>query len=492
MSGARCFSQFVVLASFVAGWTVPLVADDEPAFGPLYQEFKLTLNPGERVEGAGPFYYREVERADPDNVTRTWAVPPLFSYVRNDDVDYEQFDFLWKLLTYDRFGAEYRFQLIQWFSFAGGGTQSDTNVSRFTLFPIYFQQRSGIPEKNYTAVFPIYGTIKQRFFREEIHFAMFPLYGRTLRKGVTTDNFVWPVFHLRHGNGVTGWQFWPLMGEERRAANVWTNRWGDPELAGGFYRFFALWPLFWMNEYDLGTANETRQQAVIPFYNYMRSPQRDSTAWGWPLGVTHTIDREKKYKEWGAPWPLIVFARGEGKTMNRVFPFFSDGHSQFLTGRWYAWPIYKYNRLQNAPLDRERTRILFFLYSDTRSRNIWTGEYKRAIDCWPFFSKRHELDGRERFQVLAPIEPYLPNNPGVERNLSPLWSLWRAEKNPKTGAASQSLLWNLYRRDSTPQTKKCSLLFGLFQYQSAPEGKRWRVFYIPFGRAAKPGEPAKP
>jgi hypothetical protein len=210
------------------------------------------------------------------------------------------------------------------------------------------------------------------------------------------------------------------------------------------------------------------------------------------LGVTHTIDREKKYDEWGAPWPLIVFTRGEGKTMNRVFPFFSDGHNPYLTGRWYAWPVYKYNRLHNPPLDRERTRIVFFLYSDTRSRNTQTGEYKRAIDCWPLFSKRRELDGRERFQVLALIEPFLPNNPGVERNLSPLWSIWRAEKNPKTGASSQSLLWNLYRRDATPKVKKCSLLFGLFQYQSAPEGKRWRVFYIPFGRAPKPAEPAGP
>jgi hypothetical protein len=70
----------------------------------------------------------------------------------------------------------------------------------------------------------------------------------------------------------------------------------------------------------------------------------------------------------------------------------------------------------------------------------------------------------------------------VERSLSPLWSIWRAERNAKTGANSQSLLWNLYRRDATPETKKCSLLFGLFQYQSSPAGKRWRLFYIPMGK----------
>ena len=48
------------------------------------------------------------------------------------------------------------------------------------------------------------------------------------------------------------------------------------------------------------------------------------------------------------------------------------------------------------------------------------------------------------------------------------------------------MLWNLYRRDATAESKKCSLLFGLFRYQSGPDGRRWRVFFIPFG-GKKPG-----
>jgi hypothetical protein len=81
--------------------------------------------------------------------------------------------------------------------------------------------------------------------------------------------------------------------------------------------------------------------------------------------------------------------------------------------------------------------------------------------------------------VLAPLEPILSGSKSIQRNYSPLWSLWRAEKNTKTGAASQSLLWNLYRRDIAPGSKKCSLLFGLFQYQSRPDGRQLRLFYLP-------------
>jgi hypothetical protein len=57
--------------------------------------------------------------------------------------------------------------------------------------------------------------------------------------------------------------------------------------------------------------------------------------------------------------------------------------------------------------------------------------------------------------------------------------LWRSEDNPRTGAASQSLLWNLYRRNTAPASKKCSLLFGLFQYQSGLNMKEMRLFYVP-------------
>ena len=72
----------------------------------------------------------------------------------------------------------------------------------------------------------------------------------------------------------------------------------------------------------------------------------------------------------------------------------------------------------------------------------------------------------------------MPDNRGIERNWSPLWSLWRAEKNPKAAAASQSFLWNLYRRDTAPAQKKVSLLFGLFQYQSTSETELTRLFYF--------------
>ena len=43
-------------------------------------------------------------------------------------------------------------------------------------------------------------------FRDEIFFVMFPIYSQTRKKDVVTDNYLYPFFHLRHGDGLHGWQ----------------------------------------------------------------------------------------------------------------------------------------------------------------------------------------------------------------------------------------------------------------------------------------------
>src|SRR5438046_7896588 len=264
-----------------------------------------------------------------------------------------------------------------------------------------------------------------------------------------------------------------------------TNRDGEAQTIGGHKKLFALWPVRFRRTLRICAGNPEAHQALLPPYRRLRSPQRDSTTLPWPFGLSLTDDRAKKYREVGAPWPLIVFARGEGKTANRVWPLFSHAKTPILESDFFLWPLYKYNRAHAPPLDRERTRILFFLYSDLVEKNEETGTALQRTDLWPLFTAKRDHEGNERLQLIAPLEPLVPNNKGIEQNYSPLWSLWRSEKNRRTGAAGQSFLWNLYRRDTTPETRKCSLLFGLFQYQSSLEGKRLRMFYVPVFQTRK-------
>jgi hypothetical protein len=450
--------------------------------GPLWSSSPLVLPQGQRTEAMGPFYY--FERKETQEIH---AFPPFFSYLADPVTDAVQFDFSYPVMTYSRYGTEYRWQFLQLLSFSGGQDQREVGRRRFTVFPIYFQQRSPDSGQNYTALVPFYGHLKGRLFRDEITFAMFPLYGRSRKGDVVTDNYLYPFFHLRRGEALEGWQFWPFTGREHKDVTARTNGFGDVETVGGHDSRFVVWPFFIDYRSGIGTENPQVQQSLLPFYSYSRSPARDSTTVLWPL-ITHTTNREKKYTEWQTPWPLIEFGRGEGKTVSRLWPLFSRAQSTNLESAFFLWPVYKYNRVHSAALDRDRTRILLFLYSDVNERNIETGAALHRVDFWPLFTHRRSYDGSSRLQLFSILEPLLPNSERIERDYSPLWSVWRSEKSPKLGATSQSLLWNLYRRDTAREFKKCSLLFGLFQYQSGSAGETLHLFYIPVVKTRPPAQ----
>jgi hypothetical protein len=446
--------------------------------GPFYSHFKLTLAPGSRREAAGPLYYEQ------ESGTQTqWALPPLLCHTVTPDVDWTEMEILYPLLTYRRFGGEYKLQIMEMLSFSGGQADPETGVKKVTLFPFYFQQRAPDTNLNFTAVVPFYGELKNRLFRDDIKFVMFPLYSETRKKDVVTDNYLFPVFDVRRGDHLRGWQFWPLAGDNRKTPTLHTNSLDEVEIVGGYDRFFAVWPFYLKDHNGLGTTNEESDLTVAPFFSHTDSPLRVQTSYGWPFGYTRIDDRGQKYEERDFFWPLFVKARGS-KYVSRAFPIYSHATNASLESHFYAWPFYKLNKLHSAPLERTRMRVIFFLYSDTFETNSESGKTFRRTDLWPIYHHRIDNDGKERWQALAAMEPLFPNNRSILREYSQVWSVWRYEKNPADGQSSRSLLWNLYRREDAPHSKKLSLLFGLFQYQSGIEGRRWRVCYLPAGKKA--------
>ena len=451
-------------------------AEREIIAGPAWSDYPLTLESGRRQEAAGPLFF-----AQQTGSQWQWGLPPLFCYTRTPDVDWTESEILYPLFTWRRFGTEYRVQFFQLLSFSGGKTQAGPGTRLFTLFPFYFQRRSEDPKLNYTAAVPFYGHLQDRLFHDDIKFVLFPLYAETRKKEVVTDNYLYPVVHLRSGGGVTGWQIWPVAGVEQKKPGLRTNVLGDLEVTGGYNRFFAVWPWFLKDQSGLGTTNREDRLLAAPFYSRLRSPLRDEDCYGWPIGYWRTEDRGKNCRERDFLWPLFEVARGE-RTVTRVFPFYSRAAGYGLENDFYLWPLYKSLRAQTPAMERQRVRLAFFLYSDIRETNRQNGESLRRVDFWPFFTYSRDMEQKQRLQVLSVLEPFFPNNRSIERGYSQIWSVWRTEKDVRTGLASQSLLWNLYRRESGPRSKKYSLLFGLFQYQSDNKGANWRVCHITIGK----------
>ena len=97
-----------------------------PRLGPLYDDFSLTLESGRRTEILGPLYYSE-ER----ETRHTWAIPPLtLAHTWDPATDSEEWDFAYPLLTYDRFGKEVHWQIMQLWNVAGGKNQDASEDHR--------------------------------------------------------------------------------------------------------------------------------------------------------------------------------------------------------------------------------------------------------------------------------------------------------------------------------------------------------------------------
>src|ERR1019366_641906 len=124
-----CAALYLVLfcVGLVVGEAPTAATAGSPGAGPLFDEFDLTLASGHRTEAAGPFFYSEERETQ-----RTWAVPPLFSSTRDPAMESREIDFLYPLMTYDRYGDQYRWQLFQLLSFAGSPTLQEPARDRFT------------------------------------------------------------------------------------------------------------------------------------------------------------------------------------------------------------------------------------------------------------------------------------------------------------------------------------------------------------------------
>ena len=71
------------------------------------------------------------------------------------------------------------------------------NASRFSRFISSNARRTRM--KITPRCFPLYGHLQNRLFRDEIFFVLFPVYGESRKRDVVTDNYLYPFFHLRHG-----------------------------------------------------------------------------------------------------------------------------------------------------------------------------------------------------------------------------------------------------------------------------------------------------
>lgn len=409
------------------------------------------------------------------------AVRPLFYHTENNSDGSASDEYLYPLASSETWPDGSYFQVLKLFQTHGARSDEGDPGGRGTmLFPFYISGKSA-KYGPYVSIFPFYGDIYERFWRDEYHYVLFPLYSRTVKKGTETRNFLYPFFSLTRGEKERGWQFWPLYGQS--------------EKEGVYRRRFALWPVYFSEESGLDTDSPTETFHLFPLYTSSESRKRSERHFLWPF-FGSVSDRANHLEERDYFWPFAVTIRGETRNLNRFLPFYSEDRRRERLKRWYLWPLYSHEELNGESFRQERDRVLFFLYSDNRESWVKDGAERRRVAFWPLLTFRRDERGVKTFTFPAPVEPVL-NKEGIEKNWAPLWRVY-VQKWNDAGDSAVSFLWNLYwhesRNDdlayeffpfvfyrSEKKGTEFAFLKGLVRYRENEAGKKLQFLWLPFG-----------
>ena len=337
------------------------------------------------------------------------------------------------------------------------------------LFPFYI---SGSSDKYgpYTSVFPVYGDIYERFWRDEYHFFLFPLYGRTVKKGTTSTNWLYPIFNSVSGEKESGFAFWPLYGQSHKE--------------GVYQKRFFLWPIYSDEHLGEDTDNPTRNLYLLPFYASSESPRQSSTHILWPLcGVVR--DNKGVAVERDFLWPFWMTASAADTSTERYLPFYAELKTKESSSRWVMWPIYHKTTIDSPTFRQDKTRLFYFLFH--RSDESWpqAGKDRAQSAFWPFYAWKKDEDGLRTLSMPALVEPVFWND-GVERNLAPLWRIFISTWDEK-GNGATSILWNLFWREKRGSESAWELS-PLASYRSAVEGSEFKLLKGLVGYARDKGD----
>ena len=421
----------------------------------------------------GPLFKREHS-----GNAETTAIRPLF--FNKTTPGSEESDYLYPIASSSSSAGASESQILKLFQRHASHTGTAEEKHDSMLFPFYI---SGTSEKYgpYTSVFPFYGDIYERFWRDEYHYTLFPLYGRTVKKGTTSTNYLYPFFNTVSGDKESGFHFWPIYGQSAKE-EVYEKR-------------FVLWPFYIRESLGKNTDNPTENLNLLPFYAQSRSPRRSSTYAPWPFcGVVRNADGTAVERDF--VWPFWMVARDKDSSTERYLPFYSESRTKSTASRWVMWPLYRHETIDSPEFRQDRTSLLYFLFRHADESWPTAGKDRAQSTFWPLYAWKRDEDGTRTLSLPALVEPVIWTD-GVERNWAPLWRFFIAKWDAK-GDGATSILWNLYWREkrgdesawelsplvsyrSTRQGSEFRLLKGLFGYATEKGGTSVSVLWIPFG-----------
>lgn len=456
------------LALTVAG-CIPLEASPVHDFGCLFSS-EGDMRTGESAwEAVGPIAEQQCIGSE-----SRFAVRPLYTR-ETDDRGRTTRDFLWPLATWRTWGDKTDWRFLCFFGHDENNAEPDGAYHAWFL-PFLFLGRDGKGE-DYGAVFPLGGKINNFFGRDEVSFALFPLYWHSELNDLRTDHVVWPFFSRTTGTDTYQIRVFPLYGFASRSNDV--------------ERSFVLWPI-WSHMRDprpksKGTgfllfplcghvklANQETWMVLPPFFRHTRTPAGTSGACPWPFVQWQSGPQDRFYV-----WPLY----GRRDSGNDRVTF-------------WAWPFVWKGATKTGATERNRFRVFPVYAQESVRRGLGgvTNVTDRYVSVWPVVSyNRVSNNSQVRMLDLWPFRDTRP----IERNLAPWWTLYHRTRTENS--VDSRILWGMVRWSANRDGECYRSLFplassrvdrredrfmewdvlkGLLGYSRDGDGARYRLLYF--------------
>ena len=178
-------------------------------FWPFFHYLSDTKEGDSEIEGLGPFLYWRKDAAQTE-----WGLRPLFYWTGGETDSLSRLEFLYpfgKVEVKEGDTKGYLFPLSNYREQEFYGKKKWD----FQFFPFFI----GETEKgeDYFGLFPIFGTLLDRYGEDEIRFFLWPLYGKSTFNGDWTTDVLWPLFSFTGGEKKKGFRFWPFYGQKEES-----------------------------------------------------------------------------------------------------------------------------------------------------------------------------------------------------------------------------------------------------------------------------------
>ena len=442
-----------------AAWLLVAVAIGLPACATERNAWPFWVGQEDEITGEitseqilGPLYASRLTPEGSQHVLR-----PL--WLKTSGKDRTTTHFLYPFFTWQRNATGTSFTFFQLINLHRDAAPSGGSTEGFDVWPFYFSRDTGDPATSYHALFPIAGSIKNRFGKDRLSWIFFPLYFNTDKEGKQITSAPWPLIRVIKGAGHHGFEFWPLFGSR--------------EHPGDYHSQFYLWPFIYKQERNLSDPEPDVRLGVLPFYARETGAGYRSESYAWPFfGYTHRTAPEK-YDETRYFWPFLVQGRGDQRYVSRFAPFYTHSIIKGYDKTWLLWPLYRRARWSENGVAQEKNTVLFFLYSSLEQRSLTNPDaphaYKRHF--LPLLSVWDNGAGQRQAQLFSPLEPILPHSEPVRRLYSPLFAIYRFDQR-SPGDTRHSILWSLITWRNSPEEKEFHLgPLGWRRTSAAPQGK---------------------